>query len=550
MSVKMEEKNLKYSEKYKKEIERKLEELREHKENRKKLEKKIKIYEKGLKKEYKGILHYFAAPKYVRALKILVVIVVLGTIAYLIAANLLLSQEFTYFYDIGGETDARSPYLTPINRVSDISDNTRALTSSLVYFNAPLVRGAESIKVQTRLKENFPEEREIMNLGARNKQESHYYWKPIYSDSLYSIGAYEKKDNVYRINGNLPLLNEEELKNQQGIVIATNGEFSPSINEVSDYKNEGTIINTSLRGGHTFYIYASRNLKIEVKKQDINWYEGEDSLEISLLNLSDDLIAKTTIPDDGIVNNSNRNLGVQSGVLEVRNINEGIYKLQFSDFDGLITEIKLNTNKIVSDKLFLADNAVYKIETKNSSLYTKLSRNTDLKLLTYHSSGIQNISINENETFYFYQEDKPLYLNLEAGEYNLTFPKNDIIVSGPVYFAFSKEQYFEPFKQKVILIPNNFDYIISNVDYVITDYKPYIKDERGWAIAETEFNVKEDELYIKDNKLSMVFNTPHLSQDDYQNYTIPIDWIKITVYKPGLLEKWGITNYTLKFNKS
>jgi hypothetical protein len=546
----MSEEKFRYSEQYKREVEEKLREIRKHKEVLNKLQKDVERYEKGLKKEYKGILRYFTAPKYVRILKILVIIVVFGIIAYLIAANFLLSQEFTYFYDIGSETDARSSYLSPLERVSEISDNTRNLSHSLVYLNALLVRGAESIKVQTRLKENFPVESKIMNLGAKDKQEWHYYWKPIYSDSLYYIDSYEKKDNVYGINDNLPLLNEEELKNQQGIVIATNEEFSPSVNVVSGYRQEETIINTSLRGGHTFYIYASGNLKVEVKKQDINWYDGEDSLEISLLDLNDDLIANTTIPDDGIVDNNKLNSTVQSGILEVQNINVGIYKLQFSDFDGLITEIKLNTNKITSDKLFLADNIIYKIETKNSSLYTKLSRSTNLRLLTYHYSGIQNISINGNETFDFYREDKPLSLNLGAGEYNLTFPENDIIVSGPAYFAFSKEQYFEPFKQKVIPIPNDFEYIKNNVDYVITDYKPYIKDGNGWAITETNFNIKEDELYVKDNQLSLVFDTPHLGQDDYQNYVIPIDWIKIIVYKPGLLEKAGITNYTLKFSKS
>ena len=40
----------------------------------------------------------------------------------------------------------------------------------------------------------------------------------------------------------------------------------------------------------------------------------------------------------------------------------------------------------------------------------------------------------------------------------------------------------------------------------------------------------------KDNKLSLVFNIPHLSKEWYKNNTIPLDWIDITVYKPGLFK--------------
>jgi hypothetical protein len=32
-----------------------------------------------------------------------------------------------------------------------------------------------------------------------------------------------------------------------------------------------------------------------------------------------------------------------------------------------------------------------------------------------------------------------------------------------------------------------------------------------------------------------VLRTPHLGQEEYKNYTIPIDYINITIYKPGLL---------------
>lgn len=56
-----------------------------------------------------------------------------------------------------------------------------------------------------------------------------------------------------------------------------------------------------------------------------------------------------------------------------------------------------------------------------------------------------------------------------------------------------------------------------------------------WVVSETEFDLKD--LYVKDGKLNMVFYTPHLNQEQYANYTIPVDWINITVHKPGVFSE-------------
>lgn len=56
-----------------------------------------------------------------------------------------------------------------------------------------------------------------------------------------------------------------------------------------------------------------------------------------------------------------------------------------------------------------------------------------------------------------------------------------------------------------------------------------------WIILETEFNMEEEQLTPKNNKLSLILWFPHLAQEQYKNYTIPIDYINITIYKPGIL---------------
>jgi hypothetical protein len=62
------------------------------------------------------------------------------------------------------------------------------------------------------------------------------------------------------------------------------------------------------------------------------------------------------------------------------------------------------------------------------------------------------------------------------------------------------------------------------------------KDEKNeWQIINTTFNIKEENLKVRDGKLSFVFHAPYLYKEEYKNYTIPIDYINITVYKPALI---------------
>lgn len=540
-------KKFSYAQKYKEQYKSKYTKSKKQENILKKAEQAIIKEEKTIKKEAEEVAHFIKEPKHIRILKILVIIAVLGIILYLITVNFLISRDFNYFYDIGSAEDAKKPYLTPLNRISDIFDDSgadyRNLISPLVYFDVLIPRGAESVRIEARIKDNFPEN-SVMSLGAKDQEVWHYNYHSIYNPALNHLSEFPKKENVYLVNPNLYLLTPEELKYERDIVVATDKLYTPLTNTIADYQEKETIINTSLRGGHTAYIYAAGDLNLEIKKQDINWYEGSDELEISLYDANNNLIANTTIADDGETGVKNKKTAqVQEGVLQATNLKEGVYKLEFKDFDGLIREIKINTNKIVFDKVFLADNSIYNVDTKPSKIYLKSNRDEQLDLITYHAAGIQKIDYikeGKKNVFDFYQEDAPLYMNLTKGDYEFTIPQNDIIFSGMPYFAFSKENYFEPFKQKVISIKNDFEWLKNNVDYIVTDYKPPELNE-GWLIAETEFDIEKDGLFVKDNKLSVVFNIPHLSKEPYLEYTIPIDWINITVHKSGLFEKWGWT---------
>ncbi len=467
----------------------------------------------------KEIEHYLTEPKHVRIIKKLAILFSITIIIYLVTLNFFVDKEFNYHYNIGSQENHLSP-LTRISEAKTINNTTyKELTHNLVYFNVDIPKNSKTITIRTRLKPSSYENEKI-SLGAKDQEYWHYKYNLIYNKNI-NLTNYNYLDNIYTKN---EPITQEQLKNKKNIVIATDQEISLIPNIILNYKNTTTTINTTLRGKHDFYFYTEEPLKLEVKKQDINWYNNSDELTISVYDINNNQIINTTIPDDGITTVNKEPAIIQSTNL-TKKLNPGIYKLSFSNFDGLIKEIKINTNKIVAKKLFLADNNIYQNQTIiPTTIYTQ-SKN--IKLLTYHKAGLQNITYN-NKTFNFNIEDEKIDLHLD-GETNLTFPKNDIIIEATSYLSFNKENYFEPFTQTITSLDN-----YKQADYILTTYKQPIKDN-GWIITETTFNL--DNLYIKNNKLSLVFNIPHLGKEEYKNYTIPVDYINITISKPSIFRK-------------
>ncbi|MDP2940113.1 MAG: hypothetical protein Q8O13_08560 [Candidatus Omnitrophota bacterium] len=498
----------------------------------------IKQTEKEILKEVRKKLNF--APKHIKVFKIIAMLIPVLLILYIFYSNLIISHDFRFFYDIGSlrESAGNAVALSPLNRISDAANESgityRNLTSSLVYFDVPIPRGADSVQIEARIKPNFPATASML-IGAKNGPEWNYSYKKAYNTLLKNLGEFDyagEMVKIYRINKDLPLVDNVS-QIPKGSIVASDASLAPLTNN-QNYEIKPLTINTSLRGGHTFYIYLKDNLDLKVKKQDINWYNGSDELTISLYDLNGNLISNATIPDDGIINVSSKiKAKIQEGKLEAGNLT-GIYKLVFSDFDGLIREISINTDKIVTNKLFLADFDGYvKGIEKPSSIYTKSSRKSYLEFKTYHNTAFQNLTIG-NDAFKINKTNALLIYTAEKGEYVINSSKNDIIISSPNYLSFSKENYFEPFKFTLTTIPTEIGRLRENYDYVVTEYPP-IKEDGDWIIAQASFDIKD--LYIEDDKLNVLLNTPHLGKNETLGYAIPIDWINVTVHKNGIFEK-------------
>jgi len=92
-------------------------------------------------------------------------------------------------------------------------------------------------------------------------------------------------------------------------------------------------------------------------------------------------------------------------------------------------------------------------------------------------------------------------------------------------------------------LPENAEIILGARDQQEWDYvKHYIQDDKnyledGWFIIETTFDIKEENIYTNNKKISLILWMQHLANDETKDYTIPIDYINITIYKPSIFEK-------------
>ncbi|MCX8093342.1 MAG: hypothetical protein N3E50_04165, partial [Candidatus Goldbacteria bacterium] len=312
-----------------------------------------------------------------------------------------------------------------------------------------------------------------------------------------------------------------------GSVIATNINIKQKPIKIENYTPGNLDINVSLRGNHTLYVYAKDNLNLEITKQDINWYKNEDTMVVKISDMAGNLIREELLPDDGEAEASKITKTAQTRKINIPNIKEGVYRIDLlNNADTFIRRIKINQSKlVVQNKIFPVDNKLYKItETKPLRIYTKYEMDYKIDFSTAHREGLQDVMINNR---IFKIEDKHKTLSyLMKGHKNLIeiyLPKNDISVTVPGYFSFTKDSYFEPFDYYVTSLENYKD-----ADYIYTDYKEPIIDG-DWMIGEVTFDIKE--VYVKDGKLSIMLNARHLRDEKYKSYTIPVDWIKVTLHR-------------------
>ncbi len=376
-----------------------------------------------------------------------------------------------------------------------------------------------------------------IKLGIKGDEKDKYLYKPFYHMFVQEAKTWAQVKGISNIlyqrtkhyNSIVDLIDNPPKKESIGAYFINMETLLKNV--PGDHKSN--VISTFLRGSHTFYIWVdSAPLNIKVSKQDINMYDGEDKFKINVYK-GDKKIAEKEIPDDGMTTNTLLKKDPQTEKIELADITPGIYRLDLiydgKGSDSIITRLEVNQEKIIAKSLFILDN-------KPSTIYTD---SVNLTSQIIHEGYLAPIKVNDKFEISILQSGTKVTTDLETltktkfdgkNLFKLYSIKNDIVYSGDGYFAFSKDQYFNPdiIKRTDLNAVENLD----DIDYIFTTLTP-ARQEGDWLVAEINFD--PEELNITGDKLYFSLESPKLA--DYGG-ELEIGGFEVNIDYQGALEKF------------
>lgn len=303
-------------------------------------------------------------------------------------------------------------------------------------------------------------------------------------------------------------------------------------------KNSSTVLNKTLRGGHTFFVKVTQSpFILKVDKQDANQYAGEDKLLITV-EKDNQVLAEKEIGDDGMTTNSNLQLATQSQEVRVDNAQKGVYKVTLKDEsqggDVRIKRIEVNQKGLVfGGSVFVVDTNPTTLITNSKIVNFQTSHAESLQ--TVKLDNLYGLAINKIATDFKFTLDYPInpYFknatsSANAGNtqpvHTLVIPKNDLIIKGDGYFAFDNDSYFNMTYTNFVDIKTLKS--TDSVDYIIANYQPAVKKDDWYeafvTFSPTDFKLDGDKLYFS-------LESPELATYGGE---INVDDLEVSVKKP------------------
>ena len=381
--------------------------------------------------------------------------------------------------------------------------------------------------------------KEVM-LGVRGDEKDSFISKPFYHSWLQDLDWKKIEENGFilwqRDKGYSSIsefVNHPPLGSEVASYYADSDRLS-LLQSVQSEKQGNVVIDTPLRGNHTMLVQVTHApLTIQVSKQDLNNYVGEDTLKITIAKGSA-TVAEATIPDDGITDAGGLKLQPQEKTITADKIDPGTYKVNFScsggNADSLITRISVNQQKAVFE------NTVFILANKPTTVFTNAKT---ILLKTFHDTGLQTVKLDDTESLVIDKSLKEYTFDLKtlAGKdkksslYKLVSPKNDLIFKGDGYFAFSEDAFFNPnvISSVDVNTLNNW----NGINYVLTTWQKAKKDG-DWLISSVSFDPKM--LHIVGDKLYFSLEMPDFAKSGGE---LEIDSLDIEVKSGGVLSNAG-----------
>ncbi|MBA3285383.1 MAG: hypothetical protein H0U27_10055, partial [Nitrosopumilus sp.] len=308
----------------------------------------------------------------------------LGIAIYIIFANTLpfgTSSNYT-------NKDPSISAISPASRVEIQTIDDAQVTKQkddLIYFTTKFPFKFDHAKIKITYQNPNPEQQ--IELGYKDRAEWHYDYQ-ILDSSIFKLSEWNTIGNnpvLYQKDNQFNSI-EDFLKNtpSQAVIGTLNYSIPFALQtDIPDYKPSlsNTIIDVPLRGSHIMYAYLENEpFELSIKKQDLNWYEDPDVMEVKIYK-DDALVLTTVIDDDGIADNS-RQVGPEVEAVMKNPGPElpesGVYKIVFdASADTVIKSIKTNLHKIVFEgPIYPISNAEVYPGTIQNSVPTNIYTNS------------------------------------------------------------------------------------------------------------------------------------------------------------------------------
>ena len=478
--------------------------------------------------------------KFIRVYKILLITAMVVLFLFLIYQYAAFSGELTIKYSFCDDPSLITQ-LTPNGRALEPEKNLKTkecyqrMVGEPVYFTATAPRSFDVADVSLVYKNPT---QSIIEMGIQRSIEWKFDLQPFENKFIDdSTWDRQDRDNIILLQKNKNFDSVDDFVNNIPIDtrIATYNYNLPYEFTIDNYQPSENIleINKTLRGRHEFYTYLEdENLDFTFTWQDINRAYPDDNFIVKIYK------ADTEIHN---VVESSTDSDKHEKQVQLTNLSGGLYRIviEVSD-DILIHNIKTKQHLLVAkDKLFLVDNTEYGLEEKPSIVYT----NSDEFLFkTDHPTGIQTVAIGEEE-FSVDAMNKFLEWETQVEDMNtfksMSVPRNDLIIQGYGYLAFSEDSYFDP-NYKIDELRSTTD--IEEYDYLVAANYESPQKERRWQTANTSFKLNG---VPGDRKtLNFVLSAPEL--DEVKDDIIIKDVI-ITLNRPALTPKEILNKISNRF---
>ncbi len=271
-------------------------------------------------------------------------------------------------------------------------------------------------------------------------------------------------------------------------------------------------IDYALRGAYQFYTYIKDEpLDFDFVFEDINQNKDPDPIDINLY-YRNQLISQKHLDDDGITNDNKQITSKRNLHLLVKNLPEGVYKIELKVNDDIVTKNIKTTQQKISfiNNLHLAQDG-----RKNFLIYTD---SPIIYFKTTHPFSLQTVMAGDkilkiNETY--------KQFSMVVSTSSIKIEKDGIIMGGEGVFAFSQDNLINPNFTKV---NKNFILKQKKINYILAKYKkPSTRD--GWKQSEVEFDISH--AYRENYKYNFLISIPELRADDNIDDKLLIKEVKV-----------------------